>query len=206
MTLALLILGCSNYPYDTYANESTTPDEGIQTMSHNPKYFKEFNRLYSDISNATNSSSLDSQMDDAGVWRMNWELDSGDVNLVIAKQLWSILYDQYNRKDEGLRNKPGRQPAVDWIWELENHEQRLGFEISVLQELQPGQADVDTCISLIADSMDLSVKVIAADRDQIQKQVNDGFITLNPEQETLLQNSSELSKQASDWLNSHRPD
>jgi hypothetical protein len=201
----LQILSCSNYQSDTFANENSPTEDDAQAMTQNAKYLKQFNQLYLKISNETNRSSLDAHQDDVDSWRMNWELDSGDVNLAIAGHLGSILEDQVNRKQEQLRSKPGRQPAVDWIRELDDHARRLAFELGALQLLRQGEADIDESISLISKSMDLSVRVIAADQDQIQKQVSDGFITLTPEDEALLQTSNELSKQANDWLNMHRP-
>lgn len=207
LVIALLqVLGCSNVQSDTFANEKPPTKDDVQAMTQNAKYLKEFNKLYSKISNETNRSTLDAHQDDADSWRMNWELDAGDVDLALAGQLGGILEDQANRRQEQLRSKPGRQAAVDWIRELGDHEKRLALELNALQLLHPGEPDVDESIDLISSSMDLSIRIIADDQDQIQKQVSDGFMTLNPEQEALLQTSGELSKKASDWLKTHRSD
>ena len=196
----LQVLSCTDYQGGTYASTSHTTKEDTQTMTKNAEFLREFNQLFLRISNETNRGNLDSHLDDVDSWRMNWELDSGDVNLVLIGQLGFILEDQANRKQEQLRRKPGRQPAVDWIQELDDHQKRLGFELNALKQLQPGEPEADESIALISKGMELSIRVIAADRDQLKKQVDDGFISLNSEQAALLQSSSELSKQASDWL------
>ena len=204
LALAVLqILSCANHQGYTFANENPSTEEDAQAMIQYAKYLREFNHLYLEISNETNRSSLDGHQDDVDSWRMNWELDSGDVNLPVAGLLGAILEDQVNRKQEQLRIKPGRQPAVDWIQELDDHEKRLVFEFNALQLLNHGEPDVDESISLISNGMDLSIRVIAEDQDQIQKQVNDGFITLTPQLESLLQTSSEFSKKGRNWLNTH---
>lgn len=201
MVLAVLqMLSCSNFHGDTYADTSQRTKEDTQAMTRNAEYLKEFNQLFLRISHETRQENLDSHLDDVDNWRMNWELDSGDVNLALISQLGFILEDQANRKQEQLTRKPGRQPAVDWVRELDNHQKRLGFELGALKQLQPGQTDADESIALISKGMELSIRVIAADSDQIKKQVDDRSVNLNPEQTALLQSSSELSRQASDWL------
>lgn len=202
----LQVLSCSNFQSDTLANDQSPEKDEMQPMSQNAKYLKGFNKLYLKISNETDRGQLDAHQDEADRWRMNWELDAGDVNLALAGELGFILEDQANRKQEQLRNKPGRQPAVDWIQELGDHEKRLTSELNALQLLKPGKPDIDESIALISSSMDLSVRVITEDQDQIQKQIRDGFITLNSEQEALLKSSSELSEKARDWLRIHGSD
>lgn len=95
---------------------------------------------------------------------------------------------------------------MDWIQELKRQENRLQLELGALRQLHPGQTDVDMCISLIADSMHRTIKVIAADRGQIQKTVDDGSIILTAEQVKLLQTSAILTEQANDWLSTYRAD
>lgn len=98
-----LILGCSNFPATTNARDSPTAKEDIHAMNQDAKYYKEFVQLYSEISNETDRNRLEAHMDEAGRWRMNLEFESGDLNLPIAEQLWSILYDQTARRHEQLR-------------------------------------------------------------------------------------------------------
>jgi len=196
---ALLLLCCAQNPANTLSNETYKPVEDDEVMSQDAKYINEFNVLYSAIQAASKQKALENYLDEAVLRKTDWLQQTGH-HPAMLESLWAILYDEIDRKNEQLRNKPGRQKAPDWQKKFDAHHNRLEKEFEVLQELRPGNTYIDTCIGLLSESMRLSIELIDVDQQQLSKQNIAGRISLSEDQERQLQSALHLSKEAVDFL------
>jgi len=171
-------------------------------MSQEAEYFKQFNQLYTAIHTETNRAAMNKHLRMAERMRAD-RVQETHNSLRIAHQVWSILYDEINRKKEQLRKKPGRQKAPDWFKKLIAHQERLNTELEILQEIQV-KKDLEESVALLSESMHFSLRLIVVDQEQIRKQNTAGHISLSKEQTLQLQSATQVSTRATNFLKKKR--
>lgn len=208
---SLMLLNCSPGVNGTQVNKYDSSTDRDQTMSDlnskNAGAWKRFNQLYLAIQAEKNKNAIESHYDKIEDWKIDHrhtEMFVGDGELLSS--LVFILNDEVKRKKEHLRNKPGRQSAVDWIKSLNNHSKRINSEIKVALSMagnrleQKEDHDIKTSIMLIKKSLRLSIQLIETDREQILTRYAEGNIPLDEDQDNLLKATEHSINKAQDIL------
>lgn len=162
--------------------------------------WNEWNRLY---------ISIQAQNKRADVLKYNvkvadWEHAEKSLDTNTLAAMASILRTEIARKKEQLRNKPGRQPAIDWLKSLGDNASRMNDEIVVLGALEPSGdmpcADLQETIAIIKQSLRLSVQLVTTDQEQIEKRHAVGEFQLSPENKQLVETSKDTLNTARSLL------
>lgn len=149
------------------------------------QYIRIFGALHAEIS----KNNLESYYDGIDQWEQN----SSEISSEVVDPLISILNDEIRRKKTQLGNKPGRQPATDWLKSLESHLLRLEDELLVMGyfEQQAEDRAPQALLELILESLAFSVELVKADQSQITSRVEVGDFILSQQQQALMQRASD---------------
>lgn len=204
---AVLLVSCSPVSSDTQVSKKVVPQNGDKVMSssslHNAGTWKEFNQLYSAIQAEKNKNTIEMHYKKVEDWQAHWR--KADVHAdekKIVSRLFIVLNDEIKRKKEQLRNKPGRQAAVDWFKSIKNHLKRMDVEIEILSSVLPASSDFQENIQLLLQSLQLSTQLIDVDREQILKRHAAGDFELSNDQKELLQAAENSIEKANSILES----
>lgn len=164
--------------------------------------WREFTGLYEAIQSETNREKLEHSYDDAD----QWQQDYADMSSQVMDPLIAILADEIRRKNEQLRNKPGRQQATDWFKSLQDHSMRMEYELSVLGlfDLTSGKGEqAQILVELILNSLEFSTRLVAADQSQITRRFEAGDFVVSQQQAELIDTASENQKKAMSRISQH---
>lgn len=211
IAMFLMLLNCSSGANDIQDNKYDGATDRDQTMSEvnskNAGAWKGFNQLYFAIQAEKNKTTLETHYDNIEDWKIDHSQTETFVgNGELLSSLVFILNDEVKRKKEHLRNKPGRQPAVDWIKSLKNHSKRVNSEIKVAQGMagnelkQIKNQDIKTSIMLIKNGLKLSIQLLETDRGQILSRIAEGIIPLDEDLDNLLKATEYRINKAEDIL------
>ncbi|NND64801.1 MAG: hypothetical protein HKM24_02445 [Gammaproteobacteria bacterium] len=164
------------------------------------KHWKQWNRLYKSIQAETKNKKLEKHSEKI----YDWQRGDRPIDEKTHANFASILNDELRRKKEQLRNKPGRQPAFDWLESLKNTSSRMDDEVAALQFLassnQSSCKNLQETKSLIRQGLELTTQLVVRDLDQITKRQTDGEIAPDQQQLELIEFSNDMLNTATSLL------